>query len=268
VVCNAATTARTLPMDGPLLVTGARFRLGALPAVLRTPALDLVDAARPLDDVLDRRAAAAVWQARGDDAPRHVTGYGCGARPGPDLARAQHVIRAIARDTAVAAVRRLVARLAERVPGGADPRVQGALHRLDRVPADPSAAPMARLCRELAVSRRTLERLFAEQVGPRSAHLRAGPARRRGGARARARRVGARGVAVGARAPAGLRRPRAHDARVRTRHGRHAVGVPARGARSAGRPRPEGGVVTQDRPTPLGTVGASGGADGGLRLDA
>ncbi|MDF1505555.1 DUF6597 domain-containing transcriptional factor, partial [Roseisolibacter sp. H3M3-2] len=74
VVCNAATTARALPMDGPLLVTGARFRLGAVPALLRTPALALVDGARPLDDVVGARAAAAGWAARVAVAPRHVTG--------------------------------------------------------------------------------------------------------------------------------------------------------------------------------------------------
>jgi AraC-like DNA-binding protein len=127
---------------------------------------------------------------------------------------------------------------------------------------------MARLCRELAVSRRTLERLFAEQVGlaPRTY--------------ARVRRVGAaaRALERGASERAGSLSELAHrlgyaDHAHMTREFVRVMGVTPSGYRheALAAPvvrRPEGGVVTQDRPTPLGTVGASGGADGGLRLDA
>src|SRR5690606_19206095 len=84
VVCGAATSARALPLARPLLLTGARFRLGAAPDLLRNAPAELVDGAQALADVLDGRAARAVWGAREDDVPRHVTGYGCGGPENPD----------------------------------------------------------------------------------------------------------------------------------------------------------------------------------------
>ncbi|MDF1506181.1 helix-turn-helix domain-containing protein, partial [Roseisolibacter sp. H3M3-2] len=138
---------------------------------------------------------------------------------------------------------------------GADPRVRGALHLLDGTAADAPAT--ARLCREVAVSRRTLERLFAEQIGlaPRSY--------------ARLRRVGAVARALERDTPERARSlsELAHglgysDHAHMTREFVRVMGVTPSGYRreALAAPvarRPEGGVVAQERPTPLGTVGAT-----------
>jgi AraC-like DNA-binding protein len=96
----------------------------------------------------------------------------------------------------IAAARRLVAR-AHALP---DRRVRAALHLLDAAatdagdPAEEGAPHLTRVCRAVGVSRRTLERLFADHVGfaPRTyqrlrragavaeALEREAPARRRG----------------------------------------------------------------------------------------
>jgi hypothetical protein len=49
-----------------------------------------------------------------DDVPHHVTGYGCGGPERPDPPAVERVLRAVARASVVAAVRRLVARLPPR----------------------------------------------------------------------------------------------------------------------------------------------------------
>jgi AraC-like DNA-binding protein len=180
VVCGAATAARALPMDRPLLVTGVRFRLGAAAGVLRNSPAELVDGARPLGDVLPGRAAGDVWLARAAEAAQRA--HGCtGPVPNAPDDHDARVFRALARASMVAAVRRLVARAeARRAPSAPDARVRGALHLLDRaiLPVydgdaaedDAGAAHVARVCRALGVSKRTLERLFADHLGfaPRS----------------------------------------------------------------------------------------------------
>jgi len=171
VVCGAATASRTLPMDQPLLVTGARFRLGAAAGVLRNSPAGLVDGARPLVDVLDGRAARDVSRARVDDAVRHA--LGCRDDRAVDPAAVAPALRALARENVIAAARRLVARGAA---GGdrhlPDRRVRAALRLLDEGAADAldpadeeGARQVARACRALGVSRRTLERLLADHVG-------------------------------------------------------------------------------------------------------
>jgi AraC-like DNA-binding protein len=155
--------------------------------------------------------------------------------------------------------------------------VQGALRLLDGATAAPydvagaawagaawagaasagGAAPMARLCRELAVSRRTLERLFAEQVGlaPRTY--------------ARLRRVGAAAAALerAARGPAGSLSALAHglgyaDHAHMTREFTRVMGVTPSRYRGEALAAPvvrrlEGGEVAHDRRTPVGTVGTA-----------
>jgi AraC-like DNA-binding protein len=175
VVCGAATAARALPMDRPLLVTGVRFRLGAAAGVLRNSPAELVDGARPLGDVLDGRAAGDVWHARATEAAVRARGCTGPIAGSPDDHDAR-VFRALARASMVAAVRRLVARAeARRTPSTPDARVRGALHLLDRAilpvldgaedAEDAGAAHVARVCRALGVSKRTLERLFADYLG-------------------------------------------------------------------------------------------------------
>jgi AraC-like DNA-binding protein len=170
VICGAATAARSLAMDQPLLVTGARFRLGAAAGALRNSPAGLVDGARPLGDVLDRRAIRDVSRARVDDAVRHA--WGCGEDRLLDPESVGPVLRALARENVIAAARGLLARSAAgrggRLP---DHRVRGALRLLDETSALPADAPhegeaqVARVGRELGVSVRTLERLFADHVG-------------------------------------------------------------------------------------------------------
>ncbi|MEP6731828.1 MAG: helix-turn-helix transcriptional regulator [bacterium] len=170
VICGAATASRALPMGRPLLITGARFRLGAAAGVLRHSAAAVVDGAYALGDVLDGRLAGDVSRARADEAARRANG--CGGNADADEASARTAMRVLARETVHAAVRRLVARAESRRRSGnaADPRVCGALALLDRSSGDasaaePGAAQVAEVCRTLGVSKRTLERLFADQVG-------------------------------------------------------------------------------------------------------
>jgi AraC-like DNA-binding protein len=279
VVCGAATAARALPMTRPLLLTGARFRMGTAPDLLRNAPTGLVDGAQALTDVLDGRAARAVWGAREDDVPHHVTGYGCGGPERPDPPAVERVLRAVARASVVAAVRRLVARLPPRpLHDTVDPRVRGALTLLDRASTDGStdgstdagAARVAWVARELAVSKRTLERAFADRLGfaPRAYQ--------------RLRRVGtvaewierqATATAPRRRALAGARTATLSDLAYRAGYADHAhmtrefgrvMGVApstyrceARAAALARRL----GAVAFDRPTPLGIVGRHSTAD-------
>jgi AraC-like DNA-binding protein len=118
-----------------------------------------------------------------------------------------------------------------------------------------ATAPVSRLCRELAVGRRTLERLFAEQVGlaPRTY--------------ARLRRVGAVAEALERGAPGRERSlsALAHalgyaDHAHMTREFVRVMGVTPSGYRHEALAAPvvrrlEGGLVVQERRTPLGTVG-------------
>ncbi|MBV9880773.1 MAG: helix-turn-helix transcriptional regulator [Gemmatirosa sp.] len=169
VVCGAAATARTLPMTEPLLVTGARFRLGAAAGVLRRAPADLVDGSRPLREVIDARAAGCVRSALAVGAARHADAQSQAQEP-VDAGRA---IRALARAGTLAVVRRLAARADAGGRGvvAPDPRVLGALHLLERNIGVPTpdggaeSAPVATVGRALGVSLRTLDRLFAEQVG-------------------------------------------------------------------------------------------------------
>ena len=208
VVCGAATTSRALPLSGPVLVTGMRFRLGHAGRVLRSSATELVDGARPLRDVLAGGDAATAARAMGPDAAADAGAVAraavqalAGALPpagdaGRATARAAaparadappdgvepgdvlhgEALRAFAREGAIALARRLVARGRTRSGDeSAVARVRGALALLDRA-GDPharvdddlegqGAARVAAVARTLAVSQRTLERLFAEHVG-------------------------------------------------------------------------------------------------------
>ncbi|MBV9879844.1 MAG: helix-turn-helix transcriptional regulator [Gemmatirosa sp.] len=256
-VCGAAAGARTLPMNGPRLLTGARFRLGAAAAVLRDDLAPLVDGARALDDVLGARSAGTVATARADDGSRHVHAYGCSGPTHPDEATVQQVLRAIARASVVAAVRRLVAR-AERASTtlAPDPRVRDALRLLDASATEPATsldaagARVARLCRELSTSKRTLERLFAGHVGfaPRTYQ--------------RLRRVGAVAEALergrhGTLSEIAYRLGYADHAHM-TREFGGVMGVsPSRYRREAldAPVARRGGAVALERTTPVGTVG-------------
>lgn len=178
VVCGAARTARVLPLATPLLLTGVRFRLGTAPAVLRSSVAELVDGARPLRDVVDGRAgrdaASALLAGAQLDADVELT---AGPR-GDDAGVAERALRLIKRTSVVALARQLVARAASGRGGtrAPDPRVRSALHLLDRTAGatwplmgaalpDHGAARIAAIARALAVSPRTLERLFANHVG-------------------------------------------------------------------------------------------------------
>ncbi|HTE47792.1 MAG TPA: helix-turn-helix transcriptional regulator [Gemmatimonadaceae bacterium] len=170
VVCGAASSARAVAMDRPLLLTGARFRLGAAARVLRDSPAGVVDGAFALGDVLDRRTTDDVSRARTDEAARRARG--CTGDFEVDEASARTALRILARETVHAAVRRLVARAESQHRSGIAPdaRVRGALALLDRGAGDIAAdddggLQVSHVCRELGVSRRTLERLFADQVG-------------------------------------------------------------------------------------------------------
>ncbi len=281
VACGAATAARVIPMPVPLLLTGVRFRLGAAAGVLRNAPAELVDGARPLADVLDARAAR---DAAGElaAAARHVDGApGAGAPPGDPEA----VVRALARTGAEWVARRLVARAAARGggPRPADPRVRGALHLLDRVtvdraalahrlPARASGAPpdparhVAAVARALAVSPRTLERLFAEHVGfaPRTyQRLRrvgaVAEALERGGPAARGGRAAPGAATLSALAHGLGYTDHAHMTREFTR----AMGVSPSRYRREALEAPvvrRFGAVAFERSTPVGTVGSASAA--------
>ncbi|MDF1505988.1 DUF6597 domain-containing transcriptional factor, partial [Roseisolibacter sp. H3M3-2] len=105
-VCGAATTTRTIPLSGPVLLTGVRFRLGHAGRLLHTSAAGRVDGARPLRDVLVGRGAG--------DAARALASSGASPAPAEDPAdRVLHgaALRAFARGGAVGLARRLVSRI-------------------------------------------------------------------------------------------------------------------------------------------------------------
>lgn len=172
VVCGAATTARLLPMTVPLLLTGARFRLGAAAEVLRTPPNELVNGARSLHELLDGAAVR--------DVARALSGGGgatLDAAPGDTV---DPLVAAVAMECVHAIVRRLMRRATARQAArtGPDPRVRAALALLDDREAplqrearayagtpDASDALVSLLARRLNVSVRTLERSFATHIG-------------------------------------------------------------------------------------------------------
>jgi AraC-like DNA-binding protein len=192
-VCGAAATARTLPLGSPTLLTGVRFRLGHASRVLRSSADALVDGARPLRDVLVGRAAGpAEALASVAERPTCVTARAvmrgavsaaatsADALPGaggPDEEEAAaETLRYFARAGTLALARGLVARGVTRAGhAAAVDRVRQALLLLDRRGADlpargaeveaDAAARVSAVARTLAVSSRTLARLFAEHLG-------------------------------------------------------------------------------------------------------
>ncbi len=179
VVCGAARAARVLPLATPTLYTGVRFRLGAAAGLLRSPAAALMDGAHWLGDVVGARAAAHAARAVEAGVRAAASGAGAaGALPGAgDEDDDGAVVRALARAGVEAMARHLVARAAARA-GGASPAsgaVRGALFLLDHAPRTPGdgaadaaeegAPRVAAVARAVAVSVRSLERRFAEQVG-------------------------------------------------------------------------------------------------------
>jgi AraC-like DNA-binding protein len=193
VVCGAAEAARVIPLGGPMLLTGVRFRLGHASRVLRSSADALADGARPLRDVLVGPGAAtaarplaahgatACTDAReaAREAVRTVAARASDATDesalGDDAAAAL-ALRRFARAGVLALARRLVARgIAREGHAAAIGRVRHALALFDHAAAGALAPPaeleadaaarVSAVARTLTVSPRTLERLFAEHVG-------------------------------------------------------------------------------------------------------
>ncbi len=175
VICGAASSSRSVPMTVPLLLTGARFRLGAARGILGNELSALVDGSTPISDLM---------AARSNDEFAEALGQGVSMQLADDPHAQAHDrgAEALLRSMALASVqslsRRLVARALANQPASAplvERRVKAALRLLDSasntagVPGDALAestgARIASIARELAVSHRTLERLFAEHVG-------------------------------------------------------------------------------------------------------
>ena len=182
VVCGAATTARLLPMTVPLLVTGARFRLGAAAEVLRSAPGELVNGARSLHELLDGatvRDVANALAARAPAGAAHAAIEGVASDDG-DAPVPDRTVAEVALECVHAIVRRLLRRATTRPATriGPDPRVQAALALLDdrgdalhrhAMPhagtPEASDALVSLLARQLGVSVRTLERAFATHIG-------------------------------------------------------------------------------------------------------
>jgi AraC-like DNA-binding protein len=170
VICGAATTSRSVPMDVPLLMTGARFRLGAARSVLKDSVADLVDGSTPIRELIDPRTSSDIVTALAGGAESDAMTF-------RETSRAEETLRIMARESVQAVARRLVARATARQSSTplVDRRVSHALRLLDQSgPAgrdpragadDQSSARISAIACELAVSQRTLERLFSEHVG-------------------------------------------------------------------------------------------------------
>jgi AraC-like DNA-binding protein len=264
-VCGSAATARALPLAHPTLLTGVRFRLGHASHVLRSSVDGLVDGARPLRDVLVGRGAATA-QALASVAERPtcatarqvmLEAVSAAAMSGSvsrssaavgDEEAAAETLRYFARAGTLALARSLVARGATRTGHAASvDRVRHALLLLDRLngstptpvaelEAD-AAARVSAVARTLAVSPRTLARLFAEHVGyaPRT-YL-------------RLRRVGA--VAEALEQEAWSERAQ-HDAATRSGVGGATPGTPLRESDASVGPARRGAAVMHGTTNPVG----------------
>jgi AraC-like DNA-binding protein len=174
VICGAANTSRSVLLDVPLLITGARFRLGAARSVLSDTVSELVDGSTPIHDVIDGRTSLDMRGALATGAAHERTPLADATR---ETSRAEETLRIMARESVQAVARRLVARATARQSATplVDRRVRHALRLLDQSGTatrdlrasvgDEGAARISTVSRELAVSQRTLERLFSEHVG-------------------------------------------------------------------------------------------------------
>ena len=170
VVCGAAGASRLLAMPESLLITGIRVRHGFAAGLLRTSPSTLMDNSTALRVVVGTGEAATSSALRSQNTPTVVQADE--GRPADRQQMAEAAIRRLSRARVESIARQLTAdahaastNTLVNQPLRAAMRMLDRRLRRDEVSSDGLAVRVTATARSLGMSMRTLERLFADQLG-------------------------------------------------------------------------------------------------------